>query len=847
MMMSNKDEEKKYQNIITDKLRELLGEYEVDILTEYVWHMAGNAKSSREFMCNELKDFLGDHTTVFVNWLMKLMGDIKKPLKSDSSPKNEKSYKSESAKDRHHGEASRSNRSRESKSRHSVTQGRRTKDHQRDYDSSRRDTSITRRRSRSYRSRSRSSRYSLNDADSFNRRRSKKRQRGGIGTRSASSSVNARKFHYDSNRPRSKRGDKEMDRMKGRDDMKYRRVGRSGSHSMAPSRVIYVEKEEEKKLRKVEALQDGAQKRNDLEGRRMSDSADEYNASEKKNKAVLKPNPQFGGDKPIPFLQPSATSMANHDMPNYRMNYPYENVGAQPSYEKGMNPTGANYHPGNYMLNQQKLMDSSTMSGNTFMPPAMLNNSFVNNRHPNSGLHHPNRMHFNAHMNKKGPPPPASYVNPNSAMNPRNHQHNMFFTNNMTKNNYNEKMPNPTPPPPSYNPPLPVHTPPTFTPPTFTPPLNTRQKHFNTHHMATERRGPMKGQPPHGSHSANHGTFIPQQNAQMDRAPNDPAAVKEDGKPFAAAQQRGGPAETAVQGVGDGGANSSGLVNADAPQGPNPDDPADAKNTVAKIPKKCLFLPNCQYGDKCRYIHPVENCRNWPYCAFGSECIYIHPNVPCKFGLYCANYYCNYSHDHVDTANLPEVGMNGYFLNKKLINNNDKGNNSGANFDDKVAQISISMPKTPPEMKKDNRTKNGYSENEYLQSMLDVEGQGLNQDNMTLERGGEPNGNNHLGEATGGQTLGEEQGVLHPANAGAKDCGPLDNAGGESYGHQLAEDPSANATSEKGPLDYNCFDIVVNPDGVAGAAAEAEAEAAFAASAGGGEQQEGAINPPEDN
>ncbi|KJP88139.1 hypothetical protein AK88_02256 [Plasmodium fragile] len=754
MDISNKEEEKKYQNIITEKLRELLGEYEVDILTEYVWHMAGNAQSTREFICNELKDFLGDHTTVFVTWLMKLMSDIKKPVKSDSSLKNEKSYKSESVKDRHHGEASRSNRSRESKSRNSVTQGRRTKDQQRDYDSSRRDTSITRRRSRSYRSRSRSSRYSLNDADSFNRRRNRKRQRGGIGTRSVSSSVNARKFHYDSNRPRPKRGDKDMERMKGKDDSKYRRVGRSGSNSMAPSRVIYVEKEEEKKLRKIEALQDGAKKRNDMDGRRMSDSGDDYNSSEKKNKAILKPNPQFGGDNQMPFLQATATNMANHDMHNFRMNnYPYDNVGAQANYEKGMNPPGGNYHPGNYMLNQQKLIDNNTISGNNFMQTNMHNNSFVNNRHPNSGLHHPNRMLFNAHMNKKGPHPPANYVNPNSTLNPRNNQHNMFFTNNMTK---------PTPPPPSYNPPLPVYTSPNFTPPTFTSPANARQKHMNTHHMPMDRRVPMKGQTPNGSHPPNEDALTAQQNVQSDTALNDPAAMKEDGQQLTSEQQQPGSAEGGVQGIGDNSMNSMGLMNSDAPQGPNPDDPADPKNTFAK--------------------------------------------------------------------NLPEVGMNGYFLNKKLINNNDKGNNNGTNFEDKVAQISISMPKTPPEMKKDNRTKSGYNANEYLQSMLDAEGQELNQDHMIHEHGGQLNGNNNLGQANGQQIVGDEQGV-DPANGeGTNDCGTVDNAGGESHEHQLAEDTCTNETNEKGTLDYNCFNIVVNPDGVAGA-----------------EQEQGAINPSEAN
>ncbi|EUT89308.1 hypothetical protein PFAG_01461 [Plasmodium falciparum Santa Lucia] len=113
MLTKSKEEQKAYQTIITEKLRELLGEYEVDILTEYVWHMAGNAKSSNEFMCNELKDFLGDHTTVFVDWLMRLMGDIRKQKKSDTSLKNDKSNKSSSVREKQHDEYSKSNRSRD--------------------------------------------------------------------------------------------------------------------------------------------------------------------------------------------------------------------------------------------------------------------------------------------------------------------------------------------------------------------------------------------------------------------------------------------------------------------------------------------------------------------------------------------------------------------------------------------------------------------------------------------------------------------------------------------------------------------------------------------------------------
>ncbi|EUT89305.1 hypothetical protein PFAG_01458 [Plasmodium falciparum Santa Lucia] len=91
--------------------------------------------------------------------------------------------------------------------------------------------------------------------------------------------------------------------------------------------------------------------------------------------------------------------------------------------------------------------------------------------------------------------------------------------------------------------------------------------------------------------------------------------------------------------------------------------------------------------------------------------------------------------------NLPEIGTNGYFLNKKLINtadknittnnnnnnnsnnnnsNNDCVNNEETNFKDTVAQISYSMPKTPPEMKKE-KNNNEYNENEYLQNLLDTE------------------------------------------------------------------------------------------------------------------------------
>lgn len=50
-------------------------------------------------------------------------------------------------------------------------------------------------------------------------------------------------------------------------------------------------------------------------------------------------------------------------------------------------------------------------------------------------------------------------------------------------------------------------------------------------------------------------------------------------------------------------------------------------NEVIKVPKICINFPNCQYGDKCRYIHPVHKiCKNLPNCPFGDKCAFIHPS-----------------------------------------------------------------------------------------------------------------------------------------------------------------------------------------------------------------------------
>eukprot|EP01053_Blabericola_migrator_P004832 Blabericola_migrator_1__4831@NODE_2536_length_2635_cov_216_016355_g1587_i0_p2_GENE_NODE_2536_length_2635_cov_216_016355_g1587_i0NODE_2536_length_2635_cov_216_016355_g1587_i0_p2_ORF_typecomplete_len332_score47_72zfCCCH_2/PF14608_6/0_00074zfCCCH_2/PF14608_6/0_00095zfCCCH_2/PF14608_6/0_061zfCCCH_4/PF18044_1/0_00011zfCCCH_4/PF18044_1/0_023zfCCCH_4/PF18044_1/50zfCCCH_4/PF18044_1/2_5e02PWI/PF01480_17/2_4e07zfCCCH/PF00642_24/0_00045zfCCCH/PF00642_24/0_12zfCCCH/PF00642_24/1_6e02zfCCCH/PF00642_24/1_6e02N len=62
------------QAAITDRLASLLGEEGVEILTEYIWHMITRPKTTKEHVCSELKEFLGNDTDAFVNWLIQVVG-----------------------------------------------------------------------------------------------------------------------------------------------------------------------------------------------------------------------------------------------------------------------------------------------------------------------------------------------------------------------------------------------------------------------------------------------------------------------------------------------------------------------------------------------------------------------------------------------------------------------------------------------------------------------------------------------------------------------------------------------------------------------------------------------------
>ncbi|SOV12640.1 nuclear polyadenylated RNA-binding protein NAB2, putative [Plasmodium sp. gorilla clade G2] len=772
MLTKSKEEQKVYQTIITEKLRELLGEYEVDILTEYVWHMAGNAKSSSEFMCNELKDFLGDHTTVFVDWLMKLMSDIKKQKKSDTYLKNDKSNKSSSVREKQHDEYSKSNRSRDSKNRVSSVHNK--KGGEDDYD--KRNMSDTRRRSRSLAS----SKYS-NDDMYFSKNRNKRRQKRGLSMRSCSSSSSTRKIHYDKNKSRNKRSDrgKESDILRFRD--KYRRLGRSHSHSFSPSRVIYVENGQRKE-KKNETHHDNMQNIKDMTYKRISDSADEYNNSEKKNKAVLKPNPRFVGDNPNPFMQPP-TIMSNQDMSSYNMS----------------NMT--NFYQGNYIVGTKNMMDNN----NSFISNNM-NNNFVNSRYQNN-IPQKNIKFLQNINNNTSVSSSVNFMNTNRFNNNVNNNNNnyVFQKNNMINNNNNNNVSGTCPMDEQIN------NTQNFIKQNNNNIRNQQTFFSNTHNKNELNENNINSQQyftPKGNKQQIFNTNItnidkqikPQQHIQQNVS-----NVQSTGELFNNNMQN--------DHMNDNMHNNALNMNEEGKQlVANQENVVDPSNVIIKIQKKCLYLPNCQFGDKCRYIHPVENCRNWPYCAFGSECIYIHPNVPCKFGIYCTNYYCNYSHDHVDTSNLPEIGTNGYFLNKKLINtvdknintnnnNNNNNNNEENNFNEKVAQISYSMPKTPPEMKKE-KSNNEYNENEYIQNLLDTE-KGESQ-NIILN---EQIKNNNIF-----QTISQNQ---QDNNYQFQTINQSINQTNNIFNTNENENTNTNTntnTNDNDNNNNNCFQLIMNPD-----------------------------------
>eukprot|EP00921_Rhytidocystis_pertsovi_P002412 GHVQ01004121.1.p1 GENE.GHVQ01004121.1~~GHVQ01004121.1.p1 ORF type:complete len:711 (+),score=171.68 GHVQ01004121.1:106-2133(+) len=127
---------------------------------------------------------------------------------------------------------------------------------------------------------------------------------------------------------------------------------------------------------------------------------------------------------------------------------------------------------------------------------------------------------------------------------------------------------------------------------------------------------------------------------------------------------------------------------------------------VMKLKKRCVNWPDCSFGDKCRYIHPREKCVNWPNCPFGTGCFYIHPEVPCKFGAGCLNQFCAYSHPDASTTAAPQfgtLGSTGFYknisLNLAAESSSSESISSTGVIQEKVGTLSSTMPGTPPHLK----------------------------------------------------------------------------------------------------------------------------------------------------
>lgn len=67
---------KQCQAAITERLSSMLGEEGVEILTEYIWHMITRPRTTKEYVCRELNEFLGDETENFVEWLIQSIGPV---------------------------------------------------------------------------------------------------------------------------------------------------------------------------------------------------------------------------------------------------------------------------------------------------------------------------------------------------------------------------------------------------------------------------------------------------------------------------------------------------------------------------------------------------------------------------------------------------------------------------------------------------------------------------------------------------------------------------------------------------------------------------------------------------
>ncbi|KAF8822725.1 hypothetical protein IE077_002889 [Cardiosporidium cionae] len=73
-------------NTITEKLRSVLGIDDVDILTEYIMHLLSHKRATSEYMCKELREFLGEQAESFVQWVLELVNSQQRDAVLSPSP-----------------------------------------------------------------------------------------------------------------------------------------------------------------------------------------------------------------------------------------------------------------------------------------------------------------------------------------------------------------------------------------------------------------------------------------------------------------------------------------------------------------------------------------------------------------------------------------------------------------------------------------------------------------------------------------------------------------------------------------------------------------------------------------
>lgn len=330
-----KEEQKKYQKVVTDKLRGMINMKEIDVLSDYAWQMALSQKGSHEYMCTELKDFFGEDTNDFVTWLLDYVKDVNKQIKQEEQKKKEMGRSSTTG-SRDHSLGSKNNK--DHRTLHKISKQSPKIPIRGTEKISRRGNFSIRKRSRSNDRRYRSISRSLSP---FSRRGGRRRviidRRDRSNSRSSSVESYRRRGHYTDKEERGGKWDNKNSGQKhATHDHKANTVGKHNANSS--NRIVFLENADRKTHR------------------HMNENSD---LNERKKKAILKPNPRFLGDSAAststPFIQPLPPRPSQSGEPQVAT-FGF----VVPGYDKGMMQP-INYIPNSYMVPQYVSVDTNCL------------------------------------------------------------------------------------------------------------------------------------------------------------------------------------------------------------------------------------------------------------------------------------------------------------------------------------------------------------------------------------------------------------------------------------------------------------------------------------------------------